>query len=91
MVYVGKLKVVPDGFVGAVVGGMYDVLGRPDGPVEGVAVVMVEIMSIKSYVRDYGIGRLKRSSCCGVRSLLCQDEQHTFIFIFILKLQQYLD
>jgi hypothetical protein len=43
VVYVGKLKVVPDEFVGAVVGGMYDVLVRPDGPVEGVAIAMVEI------------------------------------------------
>jgi len=43
VVYVGKLKVVPEGFVGAVVGGIYDVLARPDGAVEGVAVVMVEV------------------------------------------------
>ena len=33
----------PDGFVGAVVGGMYDVLARPDGPAEGVAIAMVEV------------------------------------------------
>ena len=33
----------PDGFVGAVVGGMYDVLARPDGPAECVAVAMVEV------------------------------------------------
>lgn len=39
MVYVGKLKVVPDGFVGE----MYDVLPRPDDPVEGVAIAMVEV------------------------------------------------
>jgi len=42
-VYVGKLKAVPEEFVEAVVGGMYDVLARPDGPAEGVAIAMVEV------------------------------------------------
>lgn len=41
MVYVGKLKVDPEGFARAFVGGIYDVLARPDGPAEGVAIAMV--------------------------------------------------
>jgi hypothetical protein len=48
--------------VGAIVRGMYDVLARPDGPVEGVAIAMVEVgVVVAVQLSAFRCSKLKRS------------------------------